>query len=278
MKRGSYMYRTRPCLAVLSLLLACGPDPSGGTDTDPLPGTSGDATGTAPAECPADLEPFASPDEYAEALAIAMCAKLESCGCTAVSPTCVADKTADNVGRNKVYLAAGSVFDPLCARKRVLQHEWTACGLDSASPCGGCQDFVGKRAEGDTCELIVDVVDPCGPELFCNGGVCTGPLPPLDEGEACREGEPPRTLGYCPADQFCDFDQDICVPVPEVGDPCRDYFCGSGAWCSTGDSATGVCRAQRSGGEPCTQPNQCQSLACVDNVCSEQPRYCIFAN
>jgi len=266
----------RPSLAVLSLLLACGGDPSGATDTDPLPATSGDATGAAPAQCPAELEPFASPDEYAEAQAIAICAKLESCGCAAVSATCVADKTAGIVGDNKVYLAAGSVFDPICARKRVLAQEWLSCDVDSASPCGGCRDFVGTRAEGEACEFIVDKVDPCGPGLFCNGGVCSGPVPQVDEGEACREGEPGRFVGICAAGQFCDFDQDICVPVPNVGEPCRDHVCGPDAWCSTGDSATGVCRARRPAGEGCSDAFQCESLVCTDGLCGDEPRYCLY--
>ncbi|WAS96993.1 hypothetical protein [Nannocystis punicea] len=271
------MRQRRPCFALLSLLFACGPGDPGGSDTEPLPATGGDATGTAPAECPADLEPFATHEEYAAALAEATCAKLAACDCSGVPSTCVEDQTAKNIGRNKVYLAAGSVFDPLCARKLVLRHEWTSCDVDEASPCGTCEDFVGTRAEGDTCDFIADIVDPCGPHLFCNGGVCTGPVPPVDGGDKCREGE--QNVGFCGADQICDFDQNICVPRPQLGDPCRDGWCGGlDLWCDTSDSPTGICRKTRPAGEPCSNLGQCDNLACVDNVCSADPRYCVFNN
>lgn len=268
------MRQSRPFFALLSLILACGPDNSGGSDTEPLPETGDDATGTAPAECPADLEPFANPDAYAEALAQATCAKLAACDCTEVPDTCVADHTEVNLGRNAVYLAAGSVFDPLCARKLVLRHEWTACGLDSTDPCGFCEDFVGTRAEGDACQLIAGTVDPCGPRLFCNGGTCTGPVPWLGEDAPCRDGD--VVLGACEAGLLCDFDQDICVPVPKLGEPCRDLVCGPGAWCSTSDSPTGVCLATRPGGGPCSHPIQCESRVCEQSVCSDEPLYCLY--
>lgn len=257
-------YRLRP--AVFSLLLACGPDSA--------PATSGDATGTPPAECPAELEPIADPDAYAAALAEAVCAKLAACGCSAVPDTCVADRTAVRIGHNEVFLAAGSVFDPACAREVVLSHEWSTCSRDTTSPCDFCSVFVGTRAEGDACEIIADVVDPCGPDLFCNHGRCTGPLPMVDEGATCREDG--VFVGICGPGHSCDFDQHICVARPTVGEPCHDHRCGSELWCDMSDSATGVCRARLPGGDPCSSERQCESFVCSHNVCSDEPRYCSF--
>lgn len=260
------MRRTRLRLAALASLLACGPDSA--------PATSGDATGSAPAECPAELEPLADPDAYAAALAEAVCAKLAACGCSAVPDTCVADRTAVSIGHNEFFLAAGNVFDPVCARQVVLGHEWSSCGHHTPSPCEPCRVFVGTRAEGDACEVIDSVIDPCGPDLFCINGRCIGGLPLVDEGAPCREDG--ALVGLCGPDQSCDFDEHICVAQPTLGEPCRHRQCRFELWCDTSDSSTGVCRARLPGGEPCSSERECDSFVCAQNVCTDEPRYCRF--
>ncbi|MFY0541063.1 hypothetical protein [Nannocystis pusilla] len=215
---------------------------------------------------------MADPDAFAAALAEAVCAKLAACGCSAVPDTCVADRTAATLAYNEVFLAAGNVFDPVCARRAVLWHEWASCGLDTASPCDACRVFVGTLAEGDACERIPDLVDPCGHDLFCNDGRCTGPLPMVDEGATCREDG--DLVGSCGPDLSCDFFQHICVARPTVGEPCRVRQCDTELWCDTSDSATGVCRARLPGGDPCSGEFQCESFVCAQGVCSGEPRYC----
>lgn len=262
-------YRLRP--AVFSLLLACGPAEPGGSDTE---AAGGGTTGTAPTECPAEIEPLPDPDAYAAALAEAICAEFVACDCSDVPDTCVADQTAALTARNAAYLAAGSVFDPVCARKTVLRQEGSSCDAGAPSPCSGCAVFVGTRAEGEACEVIEDTIDPCGPGLLCNGGRCAPGLPTVGEGAKCRDDG--TLVALCGPDRLCDFDQDICVPMPVAGDPCRDGYCGIDLWCDASDSPTGVCRAQRPGGDPCNSPLQCESLVCVQSRCSDDPRYCLL--
>lgn len=269
--------RRRPRLSVVALLLlACGPEQSA-TDTDAPPaGPVGDGTGSAPAECPADLEPILTVEAYAEALAKALCARREACDCAEVPADCVAQATAQYLEEFAVPMAAGLELDPECAAKEVKNREWISCDIDSISPCV-CVDFPGTLAEGAACEDLEGLYTTCAPGLLCNGGTCESydAIPLVDEGEPCRT-DTGKILGFCGADSLCHFEDLVCVPLPKLGDPCVDgFYCGPDQFCNNSDSSAGVCTDRLPAGSACGSSYVCEGFDCVDGVCADTPYICL---
>lgn len=261
---------------LILLHIACAPSQEQATDTDTT-GSLNYATEGPPEECPTDLEPLSTIEDYADALARARCAKTEACECTDVASDCVAQTTALLLLDFNEQIALGNVLDGTCARKRVLATEWAACELGLSSPCEGCEDFPGMVPSGGACEGDAGNSN-CVAGHFCNGGVCEAydGLAQLGAGEPCYDDGASKILGLCADGLLCGFSSDVCVAEPEIGDPCVDTYCGIAAWCDTSDVATGVCKARRPGGAACASSVQCASFRCVQSVCSDELLVCLL--
>lgn len=254
----------RPLLLSLALVGACGPkgaDDATGDDT-----TAGDATGHAPAECPADLPQVATLQDYAQRSAEALCAKAEACGCPDVAPDCVAGEAASLRSFLGEQQANGLEFDAGCAAISVAEIGWGSCGFEVDSPCESCAALRGLQGQGAACRDFGGYSD-CVDGLWCVKGTC-GALPlDLAAGAPCVDPETFDLLGLCADGLVCDDVAGVCAAEPAIGAACVGFSCGEGAFCATDAGGQGVCAALHADGEPCDADSQCASHGCVAGRC-----------
>lgn len=274
--------------STLALSLACGPAIEGATDSAGDPDEPG--TGTGPAECPEEVEPIVTPEDYAYELAKAVCEKAAACGCGDIPEHCIETKVDDYTQRNALFLARGGVFQPECARRLVQRRQWATCDsyyqrgsvidTDPDFPCDDCRDFVGPLAEGEACEYPLYYDNHlCQDGLICNAELCTKPLPVVGEGGLCSVGfGPGMNVGECAEGTICDHFSGYCAPLPKEGEACiGNYFCGLDMWCDNGVPPDGVCRLNTPAGEACDAEGDamCASFVCEENTCSDDPWFCL---
>ncbi|AUX27662.1 uncharacterized protein SOCEGT47_082600 [Sorangium cellulosum] len=136
-----------------------------------------------------------------------------------------------------------------------------------------------RAAEGESC------VRTCRSENEC--GVLTGePIPDImslttrgecfaEDGLACVGGVCVRAPGQGAAcldgwlcDRGLDCDNDTCVPLPAVGEPCTSR-CASGAYCGSDSALNSVCVPYLALGEPCSHDQVCSSRSCGTHACTQ---------
>jgi hypothetical protein len=152
-------------------------------------------------------------------------------------------------------------YSDACTR---LPREGEAClaGSDCASGhfCGDDVLCHRNRGAGQPCP---EGDTACEDDLYCDSRTTTCE-PYLGAGESCA-----HDAYACDDDLYCSPATSTCRPVPGAGGDCADSSgeCADGSYCDVDD----VCRAQRGGGQPCTEDEQCLSWECADGTCTEDP-------
>lgn len=96
---------------------------------------------------------------------------------------------------------------------------------------------------GQSCELSATATGACGPGLYCDAALTSGP--PYTG--VCRTATQPG--------QSCN-----------AADP-YDLECGLGYYCS---ASTGVCTSAKLGGSACTNALECQTMTCTGGQCTAE--------
>ena len=93
--------------------------------------------------------------------------------------------------------------------------------------CGECQAVYGELQAGDAC-LPYPGGSDCAQGLLCRGdpGTCVDPCNPTPLGERCWFG-----TTICGPGRVCDFDEEICVELKGLGEPCSLKECADGFVC-----------------------------------------------
>lgn len=134
---------------------------------------------------------------------------------------------------------------------------------DAAEECFYCEIYHGTVAEGEPCQET-GYFDDCAKGTYCSDGVCIDPCATAAVGEPCtNEG------GYlieCDPGASCDYETEICVALPAVGEPCDSVSCVEGAYCNL----ESTCEVLPKLGEICSF--QCEgSLVCDVGLCAVPP-------
>lgn len=182
--------------------------------------------------------------------------------------------------------AAGTWCDRPCGLSeccagqcRARPAEASCAGID-CGPGGSCGESVGRTGssqDGATSIMPVascTVLRPLG--ASCTAETCEGEAVCADDGtrqgSVCilkpLEGESCVGLTCAQLDNYCDPRTLRCTRSRAAGDPCDpsvEHMCLKAAYC-----AKGVCTAQPSLGESCTDPGQdCWPAQCVNGLCTE---------
>ncbi|WP_434420702.1 DUF7107 domain-containing protein [Nannocystis pusilla] len=179
-------------------------------------------------------------------------------------------------------------YDPACAREILTSAVYRrGCGLESVFDepfweCGGlCQVFRGHVPSGEACpDLDTDLsafVESCAEaDEFCDildTFTCKpfDDLPTMQIGQTCMD-EDANDLGECAEGLACSFDSYECVPEVGEGEACGDdpAVCEGALICDGG-----VCVASRPSGAACDSPYQCETVACMNGVCRDEPVICL---
>jgi len=235
---------------LLVAAIACdGGGNAGGTD-----GTDGDIG-------PADE------DDYAQALAEAICGPQFACGCGDLSyaneQQCVDERKAILEMRAAAAQAEGLTYDESCSEIELNYYADLGCAPDTKDiACVVCNAYHGDLEEDAACESGQSGYTPCAQGLECRDGVCTNP---------CQETEIVGQGGTCDfetkvcdpdADLYCDGMTLTCLAAPKVGEPCVNLFCGNEAWCNGEDPGGPICMPLRALDELCQADRQCESKSC----------------
>lgn len=141
--------------------------------------------------------------------------------------------------------------------------------VQEGEPCTGdtqCADIGGEQALCDYDDALqIDVCTAQAP-TFSGGlgddcdGTCTG--------TSCThivdEGAPPRATCFVEDHLVCDFTAGVCIPSPDVGEPCASYYCSPGAYCTFD---TTVCASTKPLGSSCVESDECSDGLCDQMVC-----------
>lgn len=136
-------------------------------------------------------------------------------------------------------------------------------GRAGDSPCVGVATPDGVvRNNDDNNRLPEAFVCAADGDLLCDdASTCVAREQPAPFGDCS-----PYAVYGCPDDQYCDSDQERCLPRRSLGAACRELAeCARGtAYC---DFDTGVCTARRADGQRCESAAQCSSIDCEHGVC-----------
>ncbi|MBI5486371.1 MAG: hypothetical protein HY905_03475 [Deltaproteobacteria bacterium] len=164
--------------------------------------------------------------------------------CTAIVPETVAQRGQ----------ACDDEIGPFCAYALF-------CGAD-----GTCQQTV---AAGSSCATAPD---SCAPGTFClpTDGVCHAPVMATAAGVECGEA----ILTFCDplANLTCDDATGRCVALPSAGQPCADYQCAIGNYCTS--LMDGMCQARQPVGAACDYDRMCQTDHCEGGRCVSAAEAC----
>jgi len=126
----------------------------------------------------------------------------------------------------------------------------TYCGDDDL-----CHEY---RASGESC-TEGDIA--CESDLYCNPTTVQCE-PYVQQGSVCTQAD-----WACDSDLYCAPASGRCEPYPSAGGPCADSggLCGDELYC--GDDQ--LCHPQLSGGQLCSDDEQCLSYSCPDGTCEQ---------
>lgn len=236
-------------------------------------------------ECP--VVPTIAEQEFAARFTAAICAQKAACGCGGAADCVV--RLRPEFEAVQAYARDNSLqFDSVCAVEILTSLVYQrGCGLESEfyrpfSRCGGhCEVFRGDVPSGGTCpELDTDVAayaNSCAAaDEYCDildtfTCVTFEDLPTMQIGQTCAE-EDGNDLGECAEGLTCSVESNICVPEVGAGEACDDdpTVCEVGLFCDAG-----MCAPRRLAGEACDGNSQCESVACMNGVCRDEPVICL---
>jgi hypothetical protein len=245
---------------------------------------SAERAGDEAAMCPA--VPTIAEGEFAARFTAAICAQKAACGCGG-GADCVA-RLRPKFEAVQAYARDNSLeYDPACAREILTSAVYQrGCGLESDfyepfSQCGGhCEVFRGDVPSGGACPALDDDVAayfaPCAEaDELCDildTFTCKSlELPTMQLGQTCVEDNG-NDLGWCAAGLTCGFESNTCVPEVGEGAACDvdPTVCELGLFCDDG-----VCAPERVAGEACAGGDQCETFACMNGVCRDEPVICL---
>lgn len=236
--------------AVLVTAVACDSGSGGGNDED----TGGNIG-------PADE------DEYAVALATAICSPQFACGCAGLNyvneQACIEERKAILDMRAAAAQAEGLTYDESCSEIQLNFYAELGCAPNSDDvSCLVCNAYHGDLAEGAECQNGDSGYPTCAQGLDCRDGICTDPCPEVEivpEGGTCD-----FEMKVCDvdADLYCDGTTLTCLEAPKVGEPCVNLFCGNEGWCNAEDPGGPICLPLRALDELCQADRQCESKSC----------------
>ena len=237
-----------------------------------------------------DDDDFLDEAKFRERFPTQVCAQLASC-CNGVgAPIDDAACQAEASEVAEEMREEGVSYDGAAAAAclKAFSDALSRCALPGEGTSDICDSiYVGTIPEGGACQSS----DQCAGDAACEPNA-TGALvcvtyqsaPRGVAGEGCYgtcEGDPSAPcavpalppgsetggkLCYVSDGLHCDFTTFVCAPVPAVGEPCPDYYCGAGAYC---DELTGTCRQAVPNGAACELSSQCRIRQCNDGVCGE---------
>lgn len=231
--------------------------------------------------------------------AIAICKRLESCGCfdlprtnsgyygegygaAATASDCALAVAAEFTPSEPTSAEYGYyiprddtvvLFDERCLDTLVRRIERAPCGELPIPTCEeDCALYYGTGHEGQACGGDHQVL--CGRGLVCLQGECRdrcAVVLPAHEGEsclgrACDDGLACRDR----YDPDARDDIEVCVALPGAGSPCAEGECAAGAWCDS-TSSMPLCRAVGEIGDACRGHGQCVSAYCPAGHCARPP-------
>ncbi|MCY0988825.1 hypothetical protein OV203_16940 [Nannocystis sp. ILAH1] len=236
------------------------------------------------AMCPA--VPTIAEEEFAARFTAAVCAQKAACGCGG-GVDCVV-RLRPKFDAVQKYARDNSLeYDPECAREILTSAVYRrGCGLESEfyrpfSQCGGyCEVFRGDVTSGGACpNLDTDVAaysNSCAAaDEYCDifdTLTCKSfeDLPTMQIGQTCVE-ENGNDLGECAEGLTCSYESNTCVPEVGAGEACDEpTVCELGLFCDNG-----VCAPERLAGEACDGGEQCETVACMNGVCRDEPVICL---
>lgn len=169
----------------------------------------------------------------------------------------------------------GLTYDPSCWGEVLRILDETGCETVFAVDDDGCRPpchaYYGESDVGQPCDWLTTGVSDCAQGLQCDGATCYDPCGQSESGG--QQGQICRDRG-CVEGLYCDFEDDVCRPLPDVGQPCDQAPCRDGTFCDQVDPAdplTWVCAAPRENAEGCRGHTQCKSLHCPVGVCEPMP-------
>ena len=234
-------WRRLACWLVVPALVACG----SGSGSDGEGGGSGDGGD------PPELD-----DPRIGELAELQCEQIEACGCVGqlAVDACVPERVGNWQARLSAGFERGLTFDSACLD--TILAEMDAAGCDT--PVQGyepicarfCAPYHGDVPLGEACTAHDPLVSDCAQGLSCDDGECKLPctgVVGVREGEPCRNSED-DIFDDCGAEQYCDFNPDVCAPLGQLGELCFDRECVDTARC---DLDTETCVPKSVEGEPC---------------------------
>jgi hypothetical protein len=146
--------------------------------------------------------------------------------------------------------------------------------------------FYGTLPEGAACADSAECADIRGSEATCayDDITVSGSCRPLVEAARGRAGDECSStcsgigcggfdspgggaICYVEDGLVCSSASFTCAAAPGLGEPCNDFYCKVGAYCSITES---VCLATKPNGQSCEYDDECTGGACTDLVCGRR--------
>jgi hypothetical protein len=178
----------------------------------------------------------------------------------------------------------GLTWDPTCLGAQLDLIADAGCSAtfgdeaqpdDDAECVPPCNILHGDRTLGASCEYAGSNASNCAQGLSCNGSLCIDPC--------AEDGTPNGAAGLgqscfdlpCEEGLQCDWENDRCIALPEVGQPCPFGSCAEGGFCELEDPSDPttqlLCKAPYGFGEPCRGHSQCETGFCPAGFCDDLP-------
>jgi hypothetical protein len=206
-------------------------------------GACGGKTSSAPASGTVDL------GAYAATMAAMVCRSVVECGGIGASEeeVCKTDLTRAYASQR---FGAVTIGESLAAgRLRISESALSVCARGDGMSCAVLKVFPCPEALVG----LVPIGGKCNDDSECGEGYC------FYRGQSCADvckhfastGARCDRERCAPSD-FCD-DSQICRPLPGQGDPCVDFHCQRGLWCSSSTrSPPFACTTLPADGQTCT--------------------------
>lgn len=224
--------------------------------------------------------PIPTEDELPTAIAVAACGAAAACDCPNYDAgKCIIEIREAFEQWQQYGQSKGFAYDEDCLVELLGNIGTPQC--IPTSRITECAVYQGDVAPGQACEGAPQWQRECSGSLFCAQGQCVevgDEPPPLDEGEACFDGEVGILLGLCDDQQdlACDFQTGLCVKRPPLGFPCEEGVCAPGAWCDEDDDDGPICKKVMPPGSPCTSGSGCSTGLCNEGRCLSISSECFF--
>jgi hypothetical protein len=203
---------------------------------------------------------------------------------------------------------AGQCIDAYAAALRACTEQNVATGeaceglfrgtVELGGACGESSECIQSPEQPATCDTGVCVADelyfsPYDLEPAALGEPCSATCEGDIDGSSSCSGTSTANPSAGPCwvnDGLICGSTGVCMPAPQVGEPCPQYFCTAGAYCASGtcqpassdgpctdsvsclptsycDFATSLCTPRKPDGEACNADDECLGGACEADRC-----------